>query len=265
MAAPRRGNTSKENNSTTQAKTAEKAPWENYNFKDNPTWLFETTRMKPVLWVLKNDVTNRAYNPNSKENEPVRYAQGEYSIFVSEQSEKVRVEQVVFEDGLLSVNSNESTLLKFLFAHPDFGKTFRLVDRAGDAKAENERMKLELEARTKVLSSSFEELKVIANVLGLETQVEEVCRLELSKYASRNPEKILSMFNDDIVRIKSDIIEAINMGVLDIQADVIKWQNGGKIIGYPTGVDAKDYLASQLAQGGEKSEGILKELKKRIS
>lgn len=233
-------------------------------FSSRDVWRFELIGNAPVVRLLANS-NIKAYNPKTGRHENVRYCATEDTIWVSDQPKQVEKTSITLENGFLEVHPTEDTLLEFLFRHPEYNKTFRLVDRERDATKAIERQELEFEALTKAMRGEFSELQIVARALGLDYETENLCRKACVKYAQERPDTFLESFDSEIIRINSLIREAIDFGVINVEGDNVKWSDTGKVAQVcPTGVEPIGYFASILVNPTEKNLSVTAEIRKRI-
>lgn len=268
---PRKKQTPAANNSTPKPTVAvsetDKDKREIPDFSTKNVWVFELTGNKPAILKLRNDANiNRAYNEESKRYEAIRYCENEDSIWVSEQPEQVKKGSVAFSDGTLEVPYNQTTLLEFLFRHPEFNSSFRLLDRDRDAKEDLDQFELEFEAMSKAKKAPYSDLKLIALAKGLESSSEAVCRRHMYDYARRSPVDFLDAFDNDSIEVSAMLRMAMNQGVLSSDGVNLRWADSNqRIMTLPAGADPVAYASVQLVdKTNPQHQATLDELKRKL-
>lgn len=237
------------------------------DFSSKNVWVFELTGNKPAILKLRNDASiNRAYNKETKRHEAIRYCKNEDSVWVSEQAENVVKGSIAFSDGSLEVAYNETTLLEFLFRHPEYNKSFRLLDRDRDAKEDLDRFEIEFEAMDKAKRASYADLKLIALAKGFEASSEAVCRRQMYDYARRSPEDFLDAFDNDAIEVSAMLRMAMNQGVLSSDGTHLRWADSNKrILTLPAGAEPVAYASVQLVdKTNAQNQATLEELKRQL-
>lgn len=231
------------------------------------SWVFELTGIKPAVFKIRNDAgENRALNEKTGRFEAIRYCSNEDSVWVSEQSKQMKKGFIIFSDGTLEVPFNETAKLEFLFRHPEYNKTFRLLDRERDAKADLERIDLEFSAMEKAKKAPFSELKLIALAKGYDSSSEAVCRRAMYDYARSNPEAFLDAFDNDSIRISAKLRMAMNQGVITSDGTHLRWSdNSQRFMTIPAGADPIAYAATILVDStNDQNVATLNALSKKL-
>lgn len=190
-------------------------------------------------------------------NREIRYATNQKSIFVDEQDKNVRVEHIVFEDGVLFVPRNKPLLQQFLeLYHPD--KKWGVVDKVAEARDEVEWIEVQLEALTYAKELDVDRLEAIMRAeVGSAVKAMTTKELRRDAYilAQNNPELFLNLIEDEDIELRNVANLAVEEGVVKLTDDmtVFKWaQNGRKIITVP--FDTEPYAA--LAQFFKTDDGV---------
>lgn len=248
--------------STAQAKDVHKLP----DFSSRQAWSFELISQKPAILKLGNN-NLRAYNPETDRFEGIRFCVNEDSIWIAEQSEKVQKGFVVFTDGLLEVPYNETAKLEFLFRHPEFNKSFRLVDKERDASVFVKQAELEIEALLKAKTAPFSQISLIALAKGYPDDNETVCRKAMYEYAKRSPKDFLDSFDNQLIKVSAKIRKAVNKGVIQQSGNYLRWADtGNKIMVIPSGADMIAYASGILVDNtNEQNAATLEAIEKAIS
>lgn len=234
------------------------------DFSSRHQWVFELMGKKPAILKISNDDL-RAYHEEEKRYKAIRFCENEDSIWVEEQSEQVKKGFIIFNDGTLEVSPTESTKLEFLFRHPEFNKSFRLLDRERDAVSKLKDQELLMQAMNKAYKAPFSEIKMVAMAKGLEASSESVCRIAMMDYARTNPEAFLDAFDNDLIRISALVREAINLGVISNDGKHLRWQDSqNRIMTLAQGVDPIDYAATRLIDPTEENIALVKEIERKV-
>lgn len=235
------------------------------DFSSKNQWIFELTGIKPAIFKISNDDL-RSLNEDSGRYEAIRFCENEDSIWVSEQPEKVKKGFIVFNDGTLEVSPTESTKLEFLFRHPEYNKSFRLLDRERDATAKLKDQEVLMEALNKAMKTPFKELRIVALAKGIDSASEAVCRTAMIDFARNNPSAFLDAFDNDLIRISAKVREAINLGIIDNDGKHLRWtDNGKRIMTLVAGVDPIEYAATRLVDVTDENKALLAELDRKMS
>ena len=163
-------------------------------------------------------------------NRPLRYSRNQKSPFEDEQDGNAILEPIVFEDGMLSVGTENQVLQKFLHLHPSNGKVFEEVNRERDATAELEHVEMELEAQiaAKQITKDIKKLTQVCRVLmgnGVESMTSPELKRDLLVYAKHNPEDFLDTINDPMLELMDDVHQFFS-------ATLLGFRNNGKDVYY---------------------------------
>lgn len=166
----------------------------------------------PLSFTLPSRSTKRFqllwFDEENNVNRPLRYAINQKSPFEDEQDGNAIVDQIVFEDGFLSVPKNNPVLQQFLYYHPLNGKSFVEVNHEKDAEQEVEWLSFEADALIKARELSLEEIEIMTRVL-FNRDPSRYTTAELKRdilvYAKRDPRGFLNVLNDSSLQNKSQI------------------------------------------------------------
>lgn len=235
------------------------------DFSSKSVWVFELTGGKPAVLKISNDDL-RAWNEEAEAFQNIRYCEGHDSIWMKDQEgQVVKKGFVVFSDGTLEVSNTESAKLEFLFRHPEYNKTFRLLDRDRDAKSKLANEKLLMEALNKAMTAPFAEIKLVALAKGLDASTEAVCRTAMFDYARNNPSQFLDSFDNDLIRIEAMIREGLNQGVLEDDGKYLRWaDNKQRILTLVSGVSTTEYAAKRYVDPTDENRAFITELQRKI-
>ncbi len=201
-------------------------------------------------------------------NREIRYASNQKSLFVDEQDKNVRVEHVVFEDGVLHIPKTKPLLQQLLTVyHPEKHK-WTEVNKAAEAKDEVETIEITLEALNFAKELDVDRLEAIMRT-ELGSGVKRISTKELRRdayvFAQNNPELFLDLVNDEEIELRNFANLAVEEGIVNLTDGntVFKWKaNGRKIMTVP--FDQEPYAA--LAQFFKTDEGtaVLKSIEAKL-
>lgn len=168
-------------------------------------------------------------------NREIRYARGERSIFVDEQSPSARRETIVFRDKALMVLPSQPELLAYLRMHPanvaNGGKIFQEVNNESTAEQDVENEFLVHDAIGLIRSTSLEELMPMVLSYGIDSEMSSVeIKKELLKFAKSNPKNFMDLFSSPVVQIKADVLTAIDFQILVAKPDGMYWGDNNALI-----------------------------------
>ena len=231
----------------------------------------------PIVYMIKAE--DIIYDPIKGVNRKIRYIPGESSIYEDEQKEESKVRApITFNEGHLPVTAQNPTLKAYLDncnANADNPNrmtesppTFKLIDRAGDAKKIIQKEMKELDAMQLALKMPLGKLIGYAKVLGVnvEKSTEEI-RYDMKMMAKKDPAGFVTGLDDPKTEIKETIINARDYGIIDVQLNRVSWKKGNDrvlISHVPVGKNAVDHFAD-FCLGDEQGELVLEEMKKQIA
>ena len=234
------------------------------DFSSRNQWVFELVGIKPAIYKISNDDL-RSLNEENGRFEAIRFCENQDSVWISEQDGVVKKGFIIFNDGTLEVSPTETTKLEFLFRHPEYNKSFRLLDRERDASSKLKEQELLMDAMTKAMKTSFKELKIVALAKGVDSASEAVCRTAMMDFARQDPEAFLDAFDNDLIRISAKIREALNLGIIEDDGKHLRWQDSKqRIMTLVSGLDTIEYAASRLVDPTDENIALLRELDRKM-
>jgi hypothetical protein len=201
-------------------------------------------------------------------NREIRYARGERSIFVDEQSTTARRETIVFRDKNLLVNPNQPELLAYLRAHPDNvangGRVFNEVNNQSTAEEDVENEFLVHDAIGLIRSAAIEELMPMVLSYGIDSTMSSMeIKKELLKFAKGNPKNFMELYDSPVVQIKADVLTAIDFQILLAKADGMYWgDNNALICPTPMGQNSVEVFTRFLMT--DRGNSVRDELQRQI-
>ena len=202
-------------------------------------------------------------------NREIRYCPAERSVYRDEQSEVARREQIVFRDGLLSVPETDPILLEYLRLHPDNkvngGKRFNEVNNEVDAEKELEREFMLHDAIAKIKVSGIDELIPVALSYGISADLSSIeIKRALLQQAKGNPEKFMQSFNNPMVKMRADVVTALDFQILKQSVDGMYWYDSNTLImPTPVGQDTLDVFVRFLTT--DKGNPVRNEIESQLS
>ena len=224
------------------------------------------SELKNKVFILKGGVTPVNYILRSRHsaNKPLqyfdeeirayrslRYASNQISIFEDEQIGDVSLPAIIFSNGRLDVRKEDQVLQEFLEKHPDNGKVFVEFDPGAQAEKELDRVELELEAMSAVRDLDFEDLEAIARSVikgRINNMTSKEIKRDMLMWAKANPERFMSLLNDENLKLRNLAIRAVEAGVIMVDQDqrTVKWGKGKKekIVTVPYGENVYSALGA---------------------
>jgi hypothetical protein len=215
-----------------------------YLLKGNETpvsFMLQTkhTQSKPLLYF------------DGRSNRALRWSDNQLSPFLDDQDGYAICPPITFENGKLYVTKENVELQKFLsIYHPLRNVKYYEFDAEEVANEEYDLMTTQLDAQISVKEMPIEDLEAIARVV-LKSKVDRMTSSEIRRdmllYARNNPQELMSLVNDESLKLRNIAIRAVDMGILEISNDGrnVSWADkGGKVITVPFGENAYSALAS---------------------
>lgn len=185
-------------------------------------------------------------------NREIRYCPAEKSVYKDEQSEAARREQIVFRDGLLTVQHTDPILIEYLRLHPDNvangGKRFNEVNDEVDAQAELEREFALHDAIALIKTSDIDKLIPIGLSYGISADLSSLeIKRALLQQAKANPEAFMNAFTNPMVAVRADVVTAMDFQILKQTVDGMYWYDSNSLImPTPAGQDTLDVFVRFL-------------------
>jgi len=192
------------------------------------------------------------FDEESGFNREIRYCPAERSIFKDEQSEAAKRSQIVFRDGLLTVQPTDPMLLEYLRAHPDNvangGKRFNEVNEEANAEEELNREFAMHDAIAAIKNTDIETLIPVALSYGISADMSSLeIKRALLQQAKANPQAFLDSFGNPMVELRANVITAADFQILKSTDDGMYWYDSNKLImSTPVGQDTVDVFVRFL-------------------
>jgi len=183
------------------------------------------------------------FDEETKTQRPLRYARNQPTPFQDEQDANVILEPIIFEDGMLYVDKQNTALQWFLHLTPDRDKIFVEVDEEKDAQEEVDRLDMEAEAIIQAKSISLEQMEAIArSYLGLNPTKMTSAELkrDIRLFARNEPEMFLSALSDPELNLGGEVMKYFEQQILSLRKnDKEVWfnlpSNKKKMLDVPNG------------------------------
>jgi hypothetical protein len=230
-----------------------------------------TQKATPITYQLRSRDTQ--YNPlqyyDGDALRALRYLSNQKEIFVDAQNDTLAIlGTVLFEDGKLLVDAQNTTLQFFLLHHPDNeingGSRFKEFDPESVAKNELDQMELQYDAIKTALEMDITDLEAIGRVI-FKSKVDAMPTSELKRdvtlYARNNPAKFIELANDSDIRLRNLANRAVDLKIIGVKDDntTIYWVDTKKVIvKLPFGSNPYTSLAQYFKtdEGAEVMEAI---------
>lgn len=184
------------------------------------TRFYKLTRNRaPLAYLLQVEHNPRRPLLEKGTNKELRYCTNQKTPYREDQSGYATVGEIIFEEGFLTVNPDNSVLQHFLSVTPDNGREFVEIDHAKDAEAELEKIDLETEAilRAKEIGKDVDTLEAVARII-FSKDISRLTTSELKRdvrvFARNNPEKFLNMIEDKDLDIVAKVQAFFDRGML---------------------------------------------------
>jgi len=181
-----------------------------------------TRNASPLSYMLPSRHSRRfpLLHFDGSQNRALRYSINQKSPFEDEQDDNAVLEPIVFTDGFLSVPKNNPVLQKFLQLHPLNGYEFEEVNNEKDAYSDLEIINYEVDALIAAKGLDIDEMERVARVM-LGRDVSRISTAELKRdvliYAKTNPQEFLSILDDPMLNLQSDVSQFFDQGLLGMR------------------------------------------------
>jgi hypothetical protein len=168
------------------------------------------TRRSPLLWFDEEQGVNRV----------LRYARNQKTPFEDEQDQNAIVEPVVFENGVLKVDKNDTVLQKFLSMHPKNGILFEEFIAERDAEKDIEDMNYEVDALVAAREMSIDKCEeILREIIGnrVDNMTSKEVRRDIMVYARNNPYELLTLAGDPEVKMRNNIAKMFDLNIIQFR------------------------------------------------
>ena len=225
--------------------------------------------MSPLTYKIRS-VGMLYFDEEKKVNRELRYAPNQKSLFVDEQDDRVQIEHVIFENGVLYVPRTNVVLQQLLSNyHPEAGKVWEEIDELQEAVDDIDQIELELEALKLVQELEIEHLEAILRTeLGSEvtTMSSKEIKRDCYLFAKNNPSLFTEIANDEDIKLRNLANRSVENGVVNLTDDntTFKWsKTGKKILTVP--FDEHPYTAFARFLKTDDGINVMKAIEKKLS
>lgn len=192
----------------------------------------------PETYFVKN--TDIIYDEESGTERNIRYLEGVGTIYEDEQEhlsdfKKRQRPEIKFINGILRVQSNRTSLLKFLLMsnmnegnkNPIHGtrRVYRLLDFEAQEQTAIDKAETRMEAMKMAMEAPVETMIPHAQYLGVrfknsygEERGDKAIRVDYLDFADRNPDSFLKSYNNPLVKIEYAIRKAIALDLINLHS-----------------------------------------------
>ena len=166
----------------------------------------------------------------------IKYCRNQQTVFVDEMKGPQRLGHIVFRNGNLFVEKEQTTLQKFLsIYHPDSGTVYKEFDADIEAESDIDILELQLEAMNLVKNLDVDHMEaILRSEIG--NDVSKMTSKELKRdaliFAQNNPQLFLELANDENINIRNMGIKAVEQGIIKLSNDqrTFKWGSTDKTL-----------------------------------
>tara|TARA_A100001201_G_scaffold10939_1_gene14955 strand:- start:1 stop:789 length:789 start_codon:yes stop_codon:yes gene_type:complete len=199
------------------------------------------------------------FDENKGYEREIKYCRNQNTVFVDEMKGPQRLGHIVFRNGQLFVEKEQTTLQKFLsLYHPEAGKTFVEFNADQVAEEEIDVLELQLEAMNAAKTLDIDRIEAIVRT-EIGNAVNKMTSKELKRdamvFARNNPELFLELATDENINIRNMGIRAVEKNIIKLSSDnrSFKWANNDRKL-FDIPFDENPYSA--LAAWFKTDEGI---------
>lgn len=196
----------------------------------------------PETYFIKN--TDVIYDEETGTERNIRYLEGVTTIYEDEQEhlsdfKKRQRPEIKFINGILSVQANRTSLIKFLLLsnmnegnkNPIHGtrKIYRLLDFEAQEEQAINKAETRMEAMKMAMEAPIETMIPHAQYLGVrfknsfgEDRGDKAIRVDYLDFADKNPEAFMKSYNNPLVKVEYAIRKAVALGLINL--DSVKGQ-----------------------------------------
>ena len=196
--------------------------------KKSPKWevkdrMYELTgNNRPIVRIMKRKNLYWFDEEKGYQRE-MSYAVNQKTPFVDEFKGRVRPGHIIFRDGILFVEK-ENTVLQQLLSiyHPDKNLIYREVDNEVDAEADLDVFELEIDALNAAAEMEVEQMEAIMRA-EIGSKVNKMKSKELRRdtliFARENPKLFLELAKDEDISLRNLGIKAVEADILQLSED----------------------------------------------
>ena len=212
----------------------------------------------PVVYILKSK-SFYWYDPEMGMEREIKYCRNQQTVFVDEMKGPQRLGHIIFRNGKLLVEKEQTILQKFLsIYHPGLNTEYTEHNPEKIATQDINILEYRLDAMNMAKSLEVDRAEAILRT-ELGNSVSKMTSQELKRdlllFAQNNPVLFMELASDENINIRNVGIKAVEMGIIQLSDDqrTFKWaSNGRKLITVP--FDENPYSA--LAAYFKTDDGI---------
>ena len=199
------------------------------------------------------------FDPELQMEREIKYCRNQQTVFVDEMKGPQRLGHIVFRNGKLLVEKEQTMLQKFLsLYHPDRNLLFEEYNAEKIAEQDIDILELRLDAMNVANSLEVDRAEAILRTEygnSVSKMTSKELKRDLLIFAQNNPILFLELVNDENINIRNVGIKAVEAGIIKLSEDqrTFKWgSNGRKLMTVP--FDENPYSA--LAAYFKTDDGI---------
>ena len=199
------------------------------------------------------------FDPELQMEREIKYCRNQQTVFVDEMKGPQRLGHIVFRNGKLLVEKEQTMLQKFLsLYHPDRNLLFEEYNAEKIAEQDIDILELRLDAMNAANSLEVDRAEAILRTEygnSVSKMTSKELKRDLLIFAQNNPILFLELVNDENINIRNVGIKAVEAGIIKLSEDqrTFKWgSNGRKLMTVP--FDENPYSA--LAAYFKTDDGI---------
>ena len=199
------------------------------------------------------------FDPELQMEREIKYCRNQQTVFVDEMKGPQRLGHIVFRNGKLLVEKEQTMLQKFLsLYHPDRNLLFEEYNAEKIAEQDIDILEMRLDAMNAANSLEIDRAEAILRTEygnSVSKMTSKELKRDLLIFAQNNPVLFLELVNDENINIRNVGIKAVEAGIIKLSEDqrTFKWgSNGRKLMTVP--FDENPYSA--LAAYFKTDDGI---------
>ncbi len=199
------------------------------------------------------------FDPELQMEREIKYCRNQQTVFVDEMKGPQRLGHIVFRNGKLLVEKEQTMLQKFLsLYHPDRNLLFEEYNAEKIAEQDIDILEMRLDAMNAANSLEIDRAEAILRTEygnSVSKMTSKELKRDLLIFAQNNPILFLELVNDENINIRNIGIKAVEAGIIKLSEDqrTFKWgSNGRKLMTVP--FDENPYSA--LAAYFKTDDGI---------
>lgn len=212
----------------------------------------------PPVYILKSRGIYW-FDPEMQMEREIKFCRNQQTVFVDEMKGPQRLGHIVFRNGKLLVEKEQTILQKFLsLYHPDRELVYSEYNAEKIAEEDIDILEMQLDAMNTAKALEIDRVEaVLRTELGnaVSTMTSKELKRDILIFAQNNPVLFLELVNDENINVRNVGIKAVEQNIIKLSEDqrTFKWAtNGRKLMTVP--FDENPYSA--LAAYFKTDEGI---------